>query len=307
MNSVLGVDHVGIGVRNMESMKSFYRDVLGFTNVLGEMPEADHAAMHELLRAATAVHSAAMIGHETGGISVALFHATNPVPRPIRKDFRYGDIGVAKITMAVSDLDALYRDSGNRVSFCSTPKTAMIPGWGDYRFAYGQDPEENLIEFFSGPDDRTENGFGGLRSIGIAVTDLERSMMFYQASLGFDTVVIASHMAFSGLVDEITGCTQTEVRSCLLANGKGSGMLELFEVLRPRGRSIPFGTQWGDFGYLQVCLYGDDIQEMTTKGKAEGIEFLAAPQIIDDPEHPGAFMYVRDPDGVPVELVAFPK
>jgi catechol 2,3-dioxygenase-like lactoylglutathione lyase family enzyme len=307
MNGVLGVDHIGIGVRNMESMKSFYRDVLGFTSVLGEMPEADHAAMYELLRTTTAVHSATMLSHEADGISVALFHATNPAPRPIRKDFRYGDIGVAKITMAVSDLDGLYRDSRNRVSFCSTPKTATIPGWGDYRFAYGRDPEGNLIEFFSVLNERTENGFGGLRSIGIAVTDLERSKMFYQASLGFDTVVIASHMAFSGLVDEITGCTQAEVRSCLLANGKGRGMLELFEVLRPRGRSIPFGTQWGDFGYLQVCLYRNDIQEMTTTCEARGIELLAAPRIIDDPEHPGAFMYVRDPDGVPVELVAFPK
>jgi catechol 2,3-dioxygenase-like lactoylglutathione lyase family enzyme len=307
MDGVLGVDHVGIGVRSMEGMKSFYRNVLGFTHVLGEMPEADHAAMHQLLRSATAVHSAALLGHEAGGISVALFHSTDPVPRPIRKDFRYGDIGVAKITMAVSDLDALYRDLGDRVGFCSTPKTATIPGWGDYRFAYGRDPEGNLIEFFSGPDEHTENGFGGLRSIGIAVTDLERSMTFYQASLGFDIVVVASHTAFSGLVDEVSGCTQTEVRSCVLATGKGRGMLEIFEVLKPRGRSIPFGTRWGDFGYLQACLYRHDIQEMTTKGEARGIELLAAPQIIDDPEHPGVFMYVRDPDGVPVELVNFRK
>ena len=51
----------------MESMKSFYRDVLGFTKVFGEMPEADHAAMHQLLRTTTAVHSATMLGHEAAG------------------------------------------------------------------------------------------------------------------------------------------------------------------------------------------------------------------------------------------------
>ncbi len=44
MNCLRGVDHAGIGVRNMERMKSYYRDVLGFTDVLGEMPEEDHPA-----------------------------------------------------------------------------------------------------------------------------------------------------------------------------------------------------------------------------------------------------------------------
>jgi catechol 2,3-dioxygenase-like lactoylglutathione lyase family enzyme len=84
-------------------------------------------------------------------------------------------------------------------------------------------------------------------------------------------------------------------------------MIELFEVVNPRGRSIPFGASWGDFGYLQICLYGDDISAITAQCEAEGVEFLAAPQIIDDPEHPGAFLYVRDPDGIPVEFVIFPK
>ena len=158
-----------------------------------------------LLRASRAVHSAAMLGHETGGISVVLFRATNPVPRPIRKDFRYGDIGVAKITMAVSDVDSLYGDLEGRLNFCSKHRTAAIPGWGDYSFVYARDPEGNLIEFMSARDEETESKSGGVRSIGISVTDLDRSVAFYRKSLGFDRIVVASHTAFSGLVDEISG------------------------------------------------------------------------------------------------------
>jgi catechol 2,3-dioxygenase-like lactoylglutathione lyase family enzyme len=305
MGSVLGVDHVGIGVRNMASMKSFYSDVLGFTRVLGEMPEADHGAMRGLLRAPCAVHSAVLLGHEAGGLSVALFHATDPAPRPIRKEFRYGDIGVGKITMAVSDPDGLYRELGDAIDFSSGPKATAIAGWGEYRFVHGRDPEGNLIEFSSGLSPSAGKMFGGVRSIGISVTDLERSTEFYRRKLGFEKVVVASHIAFSGLVDDVSGSPGTEVRSCLLGCGKGEGMVEIFEVLRPRGRSIPFGAQWGDFGFLQVCLYRDDIDAMMAECEAEGIEVLLPPQVIDDEEHPGAFMNVRDPDGIPTEIAAF--
>ena len=82
-------------------------------------------------------------------------------------------------------------------------------------------------------------------------------------------------------------------------------MVEIFEVVEPRGRSIPFGTQWGDFGFLQICLCCDDIDAMMAECEAEGVEILLPPRLIDDPEHPGAFMYVRDPDGIPTEIVAF--
>jgi catechol 2,3-dioxygenase-like lactoylglutathione lyase family enzyme len=36
MNRVIGVDHVGIGVRSMETMRLFYRNVLGFTRIFAE-------------------------------------------------------------------------------------------------------------------------------------------------------------------------------------------------------------------------------------------------------------------------------
>jgi catechol 2,3-dioxygenase-like lactoylglutathione lyase family enzyme len=306
MCRVSRVDHIGIGVRNWEVMKSFYMDVMGFNRIFGEMPEDDHEPIHALLRTSPTIHSAIHLGHEVGGISVALFHMTIPNPRPIRRDFRYGDIGLTKMTMSVSDVDHAYRSLRGSVNFCSEPKSVMIPGWEEHRFVYCKDPEGNLIEFVSGPLAPAENRFGGVHWIGIGVTDLERSKVFYQKHFEFDRVVIENHRAFSGLVDEVSGGFGTEVRSCLLANSGGQGMIELFEVIKPRGRSIPFGVQWGDFGYLQVCLSGIDIRSIAAYCEAEGLEILAPPQAIGDPEHGGSFMYLRDPDGIPVEFAVFP-
>jgi catechol 2,3-dioxygenase-like lactoylglutathione lyase family enzyme len=211
--------------------------------------------------------------------------------------------------VAVSDVDRLYEDSSTGIQFCSDPKSVVIPGWGDCRFVYCKDPEGNLIEFMSGAKLPVDERFGGVRWVGISVTDLERSIAFYQKHGGFDTLVAERHEGFSGLVDEVSGRKGTRVRSCLLASSKAEGMVELFEVLEPRGRSIPFAVRWGDFGYLQVCLngkQGDDIFQMATYLEREGVEFVSGPQLMGD-EREGAFLYAKDPDGIPMEFLVFLK
>jgi catechol 2,3-dioxygenase-like lactoylglutathione lyase family enzyme len=298
----IGVHHVAIGVKSLKDMKSFYQGVLEFTDVFDEIPEAEHEAMSEVLRMSPVIFKGIMFCQRAGGVSLELIQMTNPVPRAIRNDFRYGDIGVAKITIAVSDVEEFYKDSKDMLNFYSEPKLAVVPGWGDYPFVYCKDPEGNLVEFISGVNVPISDKFGGVRWAGVSVTDLLRSRAFYQRHFGFDTVVIDTHENFSDLVDEISGGSHTRVRSCVLANSKGGGMLELFEVVEPRGRSIPFATNWGDFGYLQVCFYCENTSEMAGYLEEEGIEFLTRIKMIaDSPDYAGSFIYIKDPDGIPVE------
>ncbi|MBN1628316.1 MAG: VOC family protein [Thermoleophilia bacterium] len=243
-----------------------------------------------------------MLGHEKGGPTLALFHATEPVPRAIRTDGRYGDIGVAKLTFSAPDVSTVWQNKNGVLSFYSSPKSVVLQDAEDCVFVYGRDPEGNLIEIVSAPRD-TPEAVPVLRSVGIAVTDLERSLAFYENVLGFDRLVLAPHASLSGLIDEITGGNASTVRSCLLATSRGAGMLELIEVTKPRGRSIPFGVQWGDFGYLQLCLYATDRERLAAEVEAEGVDVILPLQNIDDPENPAMFMYMRDPDGIPIEIV----
>jgi catechol 2,3-dioxygenase-like lactoylglutathione lyase family enzyme len=302
ITSILGVDHAGVGVRDAARMRSFYQDCFGFGTVLGEMPEEDHEAIHGLVRSSRAVHSALLLGHEAGGLTLGLFHAIEPVPRPLRTNPRYGDIGVAKLTFSVPDLTAFCQEKGDLLSLFSSPKSIALEGGGEYRFVYGKDPEGNLVEIVS-DSSGASSGDSVLRSIGIAVSDLERSLAFYRDVLGFEKIIMAPHESFSGLVDEVTGETGTTVRSCLCASGRGRGMLELFEVTKPRGRSIPFGAQWGDFGYLQVCLYASDRQALIAQVEAAELDMLLPLRGVEDPENPALFMYMRDPDGILVEVM----
>jgi len=82
-------------------------------------------------------------------------------------------------------------------------------------------------------------------------------------------------------------------------------MLELYECMKPRGRSIPLNTYWGDFGYLEISIEADDIHEMGSYCKKEGLDFLHHPCVAFDlADKELWFMYILDPDGIPVETVA---
>jgi catechol 2,3-dioxygenase-like lactoylglutathione lyase family enzyme len=308
MSIISGIHHVAIGVKDIEVMKSFYRDVLEFTTIFGEFPGIEHPPMREVVRGPHVVFSGIMFRPRSDDIFLELIQMKEPVPRPIRRDFRYGDIGVSKITIATPNVDKIYGELKNTLNFCCEPKLVTVPGWGDYRFVYFRDPEGNLIELVSMNTMNKQSKFNGIIRAGISVTDLQRSKSFYQEHLAFNRVIVDIHESFSGFVDEVAGGSPTRVRSCVLSNAKEGGTLELFEMLEPRGRSIPFSTRWGDFGYLQLCVNCDDIYGIAAHCEKEGIDLLCGPQEMDTdkPEHAGAFIYVKDPDGIPLEFLHIP-
>jgi catechol 2,3-dioxygenase-like lactoylglutathione lyase family enzyme len=304
-----GVHHNAIGVKDLKIMRPFYQETLEFNRIFVDFPQAEYPALHEVVRAPHPVYIAPLLYQEAGGIIVELTQMVDPPGRPIRQEYKYGDIGQAKTAIPVADLDKLYQDPKGKVNFCSGLKSVKIPGWGSYRFVYARDPEGNLIEFVSSEKLPVKGRFGGVQWVGVSVTDLERSMAFYQKYGGFDQTFIPTHESFSGQVDEISGGKGTRVRSCVLASSQGGGMVELFEVSQPRGRSIPFAARWGDYGYLQVCLngkQGEDIFKIAAYFEKEGIEFASGPQLMHD-EKEGAFFYMKDPDGVMIEFLNFLK
>jgi catechol 2,3-dioxygenase-like lactoylglutathione lyase family enzyme len=306
---VTGVQHVGIGVRNIEASRAFYRDVMEC-----RIPMADfgvtHNAMADFFRSSSHVFNGWMYMQEKEAIVVECIQRFEPSPRPIHKQVRYGDIGVNKMTVEVADVKKFSEAYKDRIRFVSPPKSVKIPGWGDYAFVFGTDPDGNLIEFVSGEKMRAEDTLGRIRSLGVSVTDLERSIEFYRKYVDFDTVVIPPHEAFSGLMGEVSGSPDTQVRSCLLANSNGFHMLELYEVSRPRGRSIPFHVLWGDYGFLESCCVCTDVLGLARFFMKEGLELISCPTGMEVHEEglqgTAWFLYVRDPDGIPVEVLELP-
>ncbi len=50
-----------------------------------------------------------------------------PVGRPIRRDFKYGDLGQGKMSIPVSSVEQMYQELKEKVNFCSKPKQSISP------------------------------------------------------------------------------------------------------------------------------------------------------------------------------------
>ena len=304
-----GIHHNALGVKDLTTMRAFYRDVLGFDTIFVDFPLAEYPALDDITRFPHTKYQAVLFNQKAGGIILELMQMHQPLGRPIRKDFKYGDLGQAKITIVVPDVELTYKELKGKANFCSRPKSVTIAGFGDYHFVYLRDPENSMVELVSAAKLPVKSKFGGMQWVGVSVTNLDRSIAFYQKILGMDIMFISKHDKFSGLVDELSGAEQTKVRSCVLGSSKGPNMIELFEVLEPRGRSIPFATRWGDYGFAQICFSGKqgvDISEIAAHYEKQGIEFMCEPKWMHD-ERDGAFFYMKDPDGVPIEFLVFLK
>ncbi len=152
--AVGGARHVGIGVGDMDKARDFYRDVLGFTDVLhefeGRMPELDDVTGGREMELA-------VLGQKAEGESpfsavldraiVKLVHTPGYRGKPVYKGRRWGDIGLMEMAFDVSDLAGTVNGLIARGAELYHPPTLVDMGSGTVgSFAYIKDPEGNVVE-----------------------------------------------------------------------------------------------------------------------------------------------------------------
>jgi catechol 2,3-dioxygenase-like lactoylglutathione lyase family enzyme len=133
---------------------------------------------------------------------------------------------------------------------------------------------------------------------GLTVSSLDAALAFYRDTLGLE--VVMEQEKSGGYLAAITGYPEAHVRMAHLATPTG-GRIELFEYLEPRGRSTP--REPCDVGITHLCLVVADIHDAFRRLVAAGAEPFSDPIRIDTGANAGAWgLYVRDPDGIILEL-----
>lgn len=151
--AVGGVRHVALGVGDMEKAKAFYRDVMGFGDILqefeGRVPELDAVTGGEGMEMA-------VLGHRPQGSSampmleraiLKLVHTPGYRGKTIYEGRRWGDIGLMEMAFDVSDLSGTVSGLISRGAELFHPPTRVDMGSGTIgSFAYIKDPEGNVVE-----------------------------------------------------------------------------------------------------------------------------------------------------------------
>src|SRR2546428_6037310 len=136
---------------------------------------------------------------------------------------------------------------------------------------------------------------------GITVSNLERSLEFWQNVLGFEF----SHRAHqtSEMASEITGVPSAEIKLAVV-KAPGGHKIELLEYLAPPDRKQRVDLRPCDVGSVHVALTVDDLDAVLQHITAWGWKAAGKPQTLKSGPNAGKrVVYVRDPDGTTIEFM----
>ncbi len=133
--------------------------------------------------------------------------------------------------------------------------------------------------------------------VGITVTNLERAIEWYGKVFGIKP---AFSINVSGASGERTLRLPPHIhRAALLPIGHFAIELLEFEPTRK-----PMEMRQDDVGYVYICFAVDDLEDVYSRLKSEGIDFHTEPLHADEGQIAGSkFCVMRDPDGKTIELV----
>ena len=145
---IIGADHTGFTVSNLERSLAFWRDVLGF-----ELSHRAHQA-GELAREITGVPGAeiSIAVLKAPGHKIELLEYLAPPDRKHRVDLRPCDVGSVHVALTVDNLDAvLERISASGWKAAGKPQTLQSGPNAGKRVVYVRDPDGATIEFMQSP------------------------------------------------------------------------------------------------------------------------------------------------------------
>src|SRR5262245_41184549 len=145
----------------------------------------------------------------------------------------------------------------------------------------------------------------GAHHTSFTVADLTKSIAFFRDLLGLDLLFVRD--VFADYFDRIVGLERCEVRAALLRIPGSDHHVELFQYFNPVGQ--PYRPEPCDPGSVHLSLLVDDLPELYQQMRARGgAAFVSGPvEITAGPNRGGCALYVRDPNGILVELFQPPR
>ncbi len=140
-----GINHVAISTPDIERLRAFYTDLLGFEEVF----RLNWDVGHRELDAITGLRdsSARIVMLKCGNACIELFEYATPEPKAGDANRPVNDHGITHLCLEVSDIEAEHaRLEAAGMRFHCAPQAL-----GDIRATYGRDPDGNVVELLQVP------------------------------------------------------------------------------------------------------------------------------------------------------------
>jgi catechol 2,3-dioxygenase-like lactoylglutathione lyase family enzyme len=307
-----GVDHIGIGVGDIDAAIEFYGRHVGFDRVLfdhtGELPGLEAVAGGTPRARIAMVASSAATPIGPGRIKLVQ-HLDDGGPPAPPEGQAWGEVGVCEVCLHVRGVEgvheALVRAGCEEMM---PPATATVPP-NDVALdiSYVADPWGTKIEMIEWTglwhslpgEPRAE----GVNHVAFGVTDMARTRAFYER-LGFDSLLFESVDFFDPMApwyqppwydpDALPAQHMTMPMA-----GQGAAIEPV--VLDPPGHDCR--GEWGHLGPMEFAVGVANLERAVAELSADGVEILGEPQTVDVGTGEWRYVYVAEPDRNYVSLV----
>jgi catechol 2,3-dioxygenase-like lactoylglutathione lyase family enzyme len=144
----------------------------------------------------------------------------------------------------------------------------------------------------------------GAHHTSFTVATLERSVAFFRDVLGLELLVMREvRDDYFGSIVGLPGCA---VKAALLRVPGSGHHVELFQYLSPPGHAVE--PRPCDPGSSHLALLVDDLPAFHRELQGQDVRFASEPILITaGPNRGGYGVYVRDPNGILIELFQPPR
>jgi lactoylglutathione lyase len=140
----------------------------------------------------------------------------------------------------------------------------------------------------------------GVSHFGIQVADLERSVAFYGDLLGLE--LVARWVRDEPYIQELVGYPGVELNVAVFRLPGSESFLEILEYRNVERQTVDPAT--ANPGTAHLCVYVDDLEALYEHLVAGGARFVSPIKSpTAGPNTGGKVVYMRDPDGIRVELL----
>lgn len=298
--SLLGLDHIGVGVSDMEASLEFYAE-LGFSDVafdytgpLPGLPSSlagdETSARVVLLRSSNPT--------VLGRSAIKLVHFLDRAQPPMPAGMAWGERGICEVCIHVNGQADFYEKlvaRGHKPLM--QPNDAILdPHETHCGLSYVADPDGAKIELieWSGLEAGwpVAPGPQGVNHVAFGVSDIVRTQEFYRG-LGFTGMLFESDGFFEPMHPWYHPRTPPRQRMMLLTHPLGGG-LEPVQHFPP---SPDMRGDWGHLGTFEFALGARCLERAISHLASRGVPLVAEPALIDLGN--GAswrYAYFQDPD-----------
>lgn len=304
-----GIQQIGIGNNDVNKTFRWYEAYFGTqVKVFDEAAEA--ALMLPYTGGIPRKRHAILALNLNGGGGVEIWQYTERRAVPPKVELAWGDYGILASCFKTWDIEKTYE----RLD-ASLFKSEITTNPAGQKHFYTKDILGNIIEVIEYQSwfKKKKIETGGICGAVIGVSDMDKSLGFYQNVLQYDLVLSDETSVFTDFETLMKGEENARFRRVILTHSDerrgafselfGKIQIELIQRIDYKGKRSFQDRLWGDLGYIHLCFDVNNMDDLKAFASEKDYPFTVDSGDFEMGNAAGRFAYTEDPDGTLIEFV----